>query len=142
MKAEFSMPLDKIDASKNWLQRAKSNLIRAQMAKPEDVFWEDLCYDAQQCVEKSLKALLVFHQIRFRYVHDIGELLNTLKQNGIDFPEEFMESVILTDYAVETRYPVISEPVTEEEYHDALQIAKSIYNWIEAEIDRQYKLGI
>jgi len=48
------MPPESIQSAKNWLKRAKSNLVRGQMVKPEDVFWEDLCYDAQQCVEKSL----------------------------------------------------------------------------------------
>jgi len=37
-----------------WLKRAKSNLIRAKQPKHEEVFWEDLCFDAQQAVEKSL----------------------------------------------------------------------------------------
>ena len=31
--------------SKEWLSRAKSNLIRAQAPKPEGVFWDDLCFD-------------------------------------------------------------------------------------------------
>ncbi|MGE5682602.1 MAG: HEPN domain-containing protein [Bacillota bacterium] len=136
------MPPDNVQSAKNWLKRAKSNLVRAQMTKPEDVFWEDLCYDAQQCAEKSLKALLIFHQVKFRYVHDIGELLKTLKVNGISYPDDFNEAVILTDYAVETRYPIVSEPVTEEEYKEAVRIAELVYNWVESEIDRQYKLGI
>lgn len=136
------MPHDIIQSAKNWLKRAKSNLVRAKMTKPEDVFWEDLCYDAQQCVEKSLKALLIFHQVKFRYVHDIGELLKTLKVNGVSYPDDFNEAVILTDYAVETRYPIVSEPLTEEEYKEAVRIAELVYNWIEAEIDKQYKLGI
>lgn len=133
---------DNVQQAKNWLKRAKSNLIRAQLPKPADVFWEDLCYDAQQCVEKSLKALLIFHQVKFRYVHDIGELLKTLKLNGVSYPDEFNEAVILTDYAVETRYPIVSEPVTEEEYKEAVRIANLVYNWTESEIDRQLKLRI
>jgi len=49
----------------HWLRRAKSNLFRAKQSKPEQVFWEDLCFDAQQAAEKSVKALLVFHKIPF-----------------------------------------------------------------------------
>jgi len=71
----------------SWLYRAKSNLIRAKQPKPQDVFWEELCYDAQQAAEKALKALLVFLKIPFRYVHDIAELLTLLEQNGIELPE-------------------------------------------------------
>ena len=48
-----------------WLQRAKSNLIRAQQPRLEGVCWEDLCFDAQQAVEKALKALLIHYNIPY-----------------------------------------------------------------------------
>jgi len=59
-------------SSPDWLARARSNLARAQQPKPADVFWEDLCFDAQQAAEKALKALLLARRIPFRFVHDIG----------------------------------------------------------------------
>jgi len=39
------------DIAINWLKRAKSNLIRAKFEKLPDVYWEDLCFDAQQACE-------------------------------------------------------------------------------------------
>jgi HEPN domain-containing protein len=43
-----------------WLSRALSNLDRARAGKVRDtILYEDLCFDCQQAVEKSLKALLV-----------------------------------------------------------------------------------
>ena len=57
----------------DWLKRAKSNLARACVGKVvEDVLYEDLCFDAQQAVEKALKALCVMQGIRFGKVHDIA----------------------------------------------------------------------
>ena len=47
----------------DWLNRARSNLIRAKQPKPDKVYWEDLCFDAQQAAEKAIKALLMFHKI-------------------------------------------------------------------------------
>jgi hypothetical protein len=41
-----------------------------------------------------------------------------------------MEAVILSDYAVETRYPGNYEPVGEEEYLRALDIARSVCQWV------------
>lgn len=38
--SELGLPSD-------WLRRAKSNLVRAKQPKPEDVLWEDLCFDTQ-----------------------------------------------------------------------------------------------
>ena len=68
--------MDKTPIHQKWLKRAKSNLVRAKQPKPEEVYYEDLCYDAQQSVEKSFKAVLCFYNIKFRLVHDIGELNN------------------------------------------------------------------
>ncbi len=115
----------------DWLQRAKSNLIRARQPKSEEVFWEDLCFDAQQAVEKALKALLLFRNIQFRFVYDIAELLTNLEQNGISVPENIRSAAELTNYAVTARYPSPMEPVSEDEYKDAFEIGKSVVSRVE-----------
>jgi HEPN domain-containing protein len=45
--------------------------------------------------------------------------------------EEAKEAAILTDYAVLTRYPGDLEPVTEEEYLEAIRIAETMVQWAE-----------
>ncbi len=102
-----------VGTSAEWLRRAKSNLIRAQQPRPEGVCREDLCFDAQQAVEKALKALLVYYHIPFRFVHDIAELLTLLEQSNINLPEDVRLAASLSDYAVAARYPAPVEPVTE-----------------------------
>jgi len=114
-----------------WLRRAKSNLIRAQQPRPDGVCWEDLCFDAQQAVEKALKALLVHRNIPFRYVHDIAELLTLVEQGGIRLPEDVRLAASLSDYAVAARYPGPMEPVTEEEYQEAIALAEAVLRWVE-----------
>lgn len=48
-----------IDRSQEWMDRAKSHLIRASLSpKPKGVLYEDLCYDCQQSAEKVMKAAL------------------------------------------------------------------------------------
>ena len=116
----------------DWLRRAKSNLFRAGQPKPEEVFWEDLCFDAQQAAEKSLKALLLFHKIPFRFVHDIAELLTDLERNWISLPATIRASAELSDYAVEARYPGPMESVTENEYKEAVKIAENVVSWVES----------
>ena len=117
---------DGIGSPAEWLRRARSNLTRASQPKHEDVFWEDLCFDAQQAAEKALKALLLFHGLQFRFVHDIAEFLTVLEENGIQLPEDIRASAELTDYAVEARYPGPMEPVTEEEYREAVGLAERV----------------
>jgi HEPN domain-containing protein len=46
---------------KTWLDRANSNLIISKVKANENVFYEDLCFQAQQAVEKALKSLLIFY---------------------------------------------------------------------------------
>ncbi len=114
-----------------WLRRAESNLIRAKQPRPEGVLWEALCFDAQQAAEKAIKGLLIFYGIPFRFVHDIAELLTRLERGGIALPEEVRLAAALSDYAVEARYPRPMEPVTEEEYRQAVVLAETVVRWAE-----------
>ena len=114
----------------DWLKRARSNLARAKLPKVDEALWEDYCFDAQQAAEKALKALLLFNNIPFRFIHDIAELLTLLEQNGFELPEEIRSGAELSDYAVEARYPSLMEPVTEQEYKEAIAIAEQIVAWV------------
>jgi len=129
------MPLEsQIGTPVEWLERAKSNLIRAKQPKPEGVFWEDLCFDTQQAVEKALKDMLVFYGIPFRFVHDIAELLTRLERGGISLPEDVRLAAALSGYAVEARYPGLEESVTEEEYQQAIALAETVFRWAEQQL--------
>jgi hypothetical protein len=77
------------------------------------VYLEDLCFDAQQAAEKAIKALLVKKGIAFPYVHDIAYLLTLVEQNAVQIPDPVGRAEDLTRYAVVTRYPGLTEPVSE-----------------------------
>lgn len=124
-------PESAIGSPQNWLDRARSNLSLAKVSKPDDCLWEDLCFHAQQAVEKALKALLISQGIPFRFVHDINELLLPLQERGIRLPEPLTEAVTLTGFAVMTRYPGTYEPVTEEEYQQAVRLAEAVLEWVD-----------
>jgi HEPN domain-containing protein len=136
------LPEPEIGTPVEWLKRAKSNLIRAKQPKPEEVFWEDLCFDAQQAAEKALKGLLIFYGIPFRFVHDLAELLTCLEQGGISLPEDVRLAAALSEYAVEARYPGPVEPVTEEEYQQAIALAEAVVRWVERLIQTNEGEGI
>lgn len=44
------------------------------------------------------------------------------------------DAVILTSFAWESRYPGFGEPVTAEEYREAIQHAETVVTWAEKEI--------
>jgi len=114
-----------------WLKRAKSNLERARAGKvSEEILYEDLCFDAQQTVEKAIKALLIGLDKEFPRTHSIARLLELVSEEGVEIPEEVEKAIDLTDYAVEARYPGEKEPVSEEEYKEALKLAETTYEWV------------
>ncbi len=124
------------DDPREWLNRAKSNLAKAQYAvNAPNVYLEDLCFDAQQAAEKAIKAVLIQLNIKFPYTHDIARLLLLVEQAGENIPPAIKEAVILSDYAVQTRYPGFSEQVVLEEYENALILADAVVVWAQYIID-------
>jgi len=117
-------------SSADWINRAKADLALARVPLPEGAMFEDLCFHAQQAAEKAIKAVYVYRAARFRYTHDIAELLTGLIQMGLSFTDEIKEAATLSDY-VWQRYPGPAEPVTEEEYQKAIRLAQSVLVWAE-----------
>lgn len=118
----------------DWLARARGDLAIARVPLPEQAFYEDLCFHAQQAAEKALKAVYQHHRWSFRYTHDLEELISGLKEKGLDLPPDVIEADALTGFAWEARYPGFGEPVTKEEYEEALQQAETVVGWAEKEI--------
>ena len=129
------MPPERRDPTKaaDWLRRARSNLARAKaLADLPDMIYEDACFDAQQAAEKAIKAILVHTQVPFPKTHSISALLQLCADCGIVVQPHLLEATILTDYAVEARYPGLLEDVTEEEYDRAINLADRLFSWAEA----------
>jgi HEPN domain-containing protein len=123
------------DDPREWLGRARSNLVQAQTEHP-DIYLEDLCFQAQQAAEKALKAILLDSGKAFPHTHDIAHLLTLIEHDVMDIPSEFDDAALLTKYAVATRYPGVIEEVAEDEYSEALQLASGIVDWAERAIHR------
>ena len=93
--------------SRVWLRRARSNLERARLGRAsEEILYEDLCFDAQQAAEKALKAVLVHLGVSVPKTHSIGYLLDLIERSQrIHVLKSVRDAMVLTDYAVSTRYP-------------------------------------
>jgi HEPN domain-containing protein len=116
-----------------WIKRAKSSLELAHAQIIQYIYYEDLCYQSQQAVEKALKGLLIFYGVEPEYTHNIEILLNEVKK-FTDIPENVKEAALLTNYAVQTRYPGEYDEITKEEYENCLRIAKNCLDWVENKI--------
>ena len=110
-------------------QASEGKFGACKQLKPKEAFWDDLCFDAQQAAEKSLKAVLVHRGIDFPKTHNIRSLLELLDPTGSHISKEIWEAMSLTNYAVETRYPGPAEPVTRSEYRKAVALAENVVKW-------------
>ena len=123
------------DDPREWMNRAKSNLVLARNRLP-NVYLEDLCFDAQQAAEKAIKAFLIQLDLCFPYTHDLTGLLTLVEGAGRKVPEDVKRAGTLSDYAIESRYPGLAEPVTQEEYERAISTAEEVVQWVERELGR------
>jgi len=122
---------EKIELVKLWIKKAENDLINAKNSiniKPTPPL-DTVCFHAQQCAEKYLKAFLVYHEIEFPKTHDLEELVGLASRADKSFIEILDMCVRLTDYAVYVRYPIFEEP-TLEEAREAIETAEKIKNFV------------
>ena len=110
-----------------WVQKAENDLTNAAHALklgkacPTDT----VCFHAQQCVEKYLKALLVWRGIDFHKTHSVPTLVAQLAQR--DRPDlADAEQELLTRYATVTRYPGNYDSIPLKEARQAVKIARRV----------------
>jgi HEPN domain-containing protein len=115
--------------ARDWVQKGENDLKNAThtLGMRKDCPTDTVCFHAQQCVEKYLKAFLVLKRIDFPKTHDIKELIALLpsKFRPKLTPEEQRR---LTDYATVTRYPGDYEPISLAETRRAVKIARRVRN--------------
>ena len=113
----------------SWLDRAESSYKLSKLPFFRNIYFEDLCYQAQQAVEKAFKGLLIYYGVEPEYTHNIGILINSLEK-FTEIDDSIRESIKLTNFAVQTRYPGNYNDITKEEYKESLKIAKYCLDWV------------
>jgi HEPN domain-containing protein len=110
-----------------WMEKAENDLIVAVhtlklgSACPSEI----VCFHSQQCIEKYLKALLVYENIDFPKTHSLKTLMDKIPLNVR--PELSLdEQEILTNYAVFTRYPGNYSSVSLTKARLAVRIARRV----------------
>ncbi len=121
------------DNPREWLNRAQSNLGLDKSLVPH-IYLEDYCFNAQQAAEKAIKAVMVLRGIEFPYIHDLTRLMSMLEASGETIPDPVRRAAVLTRFAAQTRYPSVEEPVTKQEYTEAIAIAEAVLHWAEDRI--------
>jgi HEPN domain-containing protein len=119
----------------SWIDRAKSSYELSKANISTIIYFEDLCYQVQQAVEKALKGLLIYFGVEPEFTHNIGALLNEIEKY-IEIPDDVKNAIDLTNYAVQTRYPGEYDEITKEEYENSLKIAKNCLDWVDDTIQK------
>lgn len=89
-----------------WAQKADGDYVAAQcLAQAGSPVFDAICFHAQQCVEKYLKAWLQEANIAFRRTHDLEELLALTLPAVPTWASWQPDFLILTSHAVDFRYP-------------------------------------
>jgi HEPN domain-containing protein len=112
---------------RQWVEKAEHDLRNAEhtLTLQEDCPFDTVCFHAQQCAEKYIKALLVLQAVDFPKTHDLGALAQLVPPDlplGVDLAE----LVILNRYGIEARYPGDWEPIARDDAEHACSLARSI----------------
>ena len=123
-----------MNSYEEWLKRAYSSLELAKFSNNELVFYEDLCYQAQQAAEKGLKALLIYYGIEPQKTHSLFILLQEL-ENFTELNDEIKEVLKLYNFAIQTRYPGDYDTIEKDEYEESILIAEKCLKWVEERLN-------
>jgi HEPN domain-containing protein len=117
----------RLEFVRQWISKADEDLGLAKHILTVDApFLGALVFHAQQAVEKYLKALLVSKEIDFPKTHNIATLLELVAGCDPTLAESLHETVALTQYGVEGRYPGDLPEVTDEEAQTAVALAERV----------------
>jgi HEPN domain-containing protein len=122
---------------RQWVVKAENDLLNAShtLKLGDTGPLDTVCFHAQQCVEKYLKALLSFYEIDFYRTHDLSALLALLPAHLR--PEmSAEEQARLGDYATAMRYPGDYEPVSLAEAERAVQVARRVRTQVRRRLPR------
>jgi HEPN domain-containing protein len=112
---------------REWIAKAENDLLNAAhtLTLGADCPTDTVCFHAQQCVEKYLKALLVFQATPFpksHNIHDLRAMLPPPLRPNLDSSTEDL----LTEYATVRRYPGAGPDIPLTEARKAVATARRV----------------
>lgn len=128
----------RIADARAWLEQALKDLRRVQIllsVTPPDL--EGSLFHSQQAAEKALKGFLTWRDVRFRRVHDLGELGRQCAEADPALAELVQRATSLTEYAVRLRYPGARYQPSLAEAQAACELAREVVDAILARLPEE-----
>lgn len=118
-----------------WVEKAEGDFRTAEREARvrKGPNYDAVCFHAQQCAEKYLKAFLTQHQIPFRPIHDLEVSLELIIPISPDFELVRDLLLLLNDYAVDVRYP--GEAATKEESRAAVKAMRTVRAFVRRKLE-------
>lgn len=116
-----------VHAARLWVVKAEEDLTNAEytLTLREGCPFSTICFHAQQCAEKYIKALLTLRSIPFPKTHDLSELAALVPEEAeLGMPASDLAA--LSVYALEGRYPGDWEPIERPDAEQAVAIAHRV----------------
>lgn len=118
-----------------WLTKAEDDLKFARLGL-ESGFYGQVCFLAQQSIEKNLKGFLLFKEMLYPKTHklvELGKLCSEIEKELSRFTSQLK---IIDEYYISTRYPdavpgsTAAGSPSKENAKEVLEIAEEIHNVI------------
>jgi HEPN domain-containing protein len=123
-------------AVNEWLRFARRDLLTAETLSRSKIFLaEPIAFHSQQAAEKAIKAFLAAHSKRFGKTHNIETLLKLVEQIDDLFAESLKPAAVLTEYAVNYRYPEAARiKLTKPKALKAIKLAKLVLQEVRSKL--------
>ena len=125
---------------KEWLNKAEEDIGFASinLADKNNTFYSQISFHFQQAAEKYLKTSIVAYELEFRKIHDLPELLKICQNYSDSFAELQEECEFLTDFYIDTRYPVHwPTEISREETVKAQEAVEHIGSFVKRLLERK-----
>jgi len=124
-----------------WLDKALCDLQAARLLLTYGGDHYNIAFHCQQAIEKALKAYILLKSDVLVDGHNLTWLCRQAKKYDKGFHQWFDESADLNQCYIETRYPAdIEREYTYKMVRNFYRMAREMYQYIFAEIDREFDL--
>lgn len=123
------------DIINKWINIAAADLKMAELAGKNGLYLHS-AFHCQQCIEKSLKALIISELKKEPpYTHDLVRLYELLSKSKIYNEDNKVMLATLNPFYIQSRYPSyrisISQDLTKKKVLAFIKIAKEVLKWLE-----------
>ena len=116
-----------------WIEKAEEDYNIAELARQASrPFHNSICFHAQQCIEKYLKAWLQEADIPVPRTHDLEELLVLIETTLPTWAQWQPDFKRITEYAVDSRYP--GDSATADDTQHAMHICDTVRQTVRASL--------